>query len=265
MGEVGDNAELCRTSLTVFLGGAGMSGAYPAEFVTLLQEAGICNPVAGNFPGMWGVADNKSIFDMLADAASVPFANSPWSDNPGAPVEVPPRSANEWINMELERALGLSDTRDRLQATRHRQGADYNLASANIGRGAPRNEDTFNIIGYSWGAVVAARMALFYASAGVEVDFVGLVGAPVNTSLLSSVRRVSLIKKVSVQNLSAQWDPIYAGMTDAEIIAAAPLLMAQMAWSSEGSGHFYYSGSGTAVGRQRKRALIVALMSDGLK
>ena len=265
MGDVGDNTALCRTSLTVFLGGAGMSGAYPAEFVTLPQEAGICNPVAGNFPGMWGVADQKSVLDMLADAVSVPFANSPWSDDPGEPVEVPPRSVNEWINMELERAMGLSDTRDRLQATRHRQGADYNLASANIGRSAPRNEDTFNIIGYSWGAVVAARMALFYASEGVEVDFLGLVGAPVNNSLLSSVRRVSLIKKISIQNLTAQSDPIYAGMSDAEIIAASPLLLGQMLWSTEGSGHFYYSNAGTAESLSRKRRLIVQLIADGLK
>jgi pimeloyl-ACP methyl ester carboxylesterase len=265
VGEVGDTTQLCGTSLTVFLGGAGMSGSYPAEFVSVLQEAGICNPVAGNFPGMWGVADEKVILDMLADAVSVPFANSPWSDDPGRREEVVPPSVNEWMNMELEGLLGLSDTRDRLEARRHRQGADYNLASANISRAAPRNEDTFNIIGYSWGAVVAARMALFYASAGVEVDFLGLVGAPVNTSLLSAVRRVSLIKKVSVQNLSAQWDPIYAGMTDAEIIAASPLLIAQMVWSSEGSGHFYYSNAGTTESRMRKRRLIAQLIADGLK
>ncbi|MGL5010948.1 MAG: hypothetical protein ACRC6I_13790, partial [Paracoccaceae bacterium] len=145
------------------------------------------------------------------------------------------------------------------------QNRDYSLASANIGSAAPRNEDTFNIIGYSWGAIVAARMALFYDSVGIEVDFLGLVGAPVNTSLLSAVRGKSLIKKVSVQNLTDQGDPIYAGMSDAAIVASAPKLIGQMLQGGEGHGHFYYSGSGTATSRQRKRALIVKLIADGLQ
>jgi pimeloyl-ACP methyl ester carboxylesterase len=265
VGDVGDNTALCRTSLTVFLGGAGMSGAYKAEFVTLLQEAGVCRPVAGNYAGMWGVADTRGILDMLADAASVPFSNSPWDKDPGRRVLNEPSSVMEWFHMELERELGHSDTRDRLEWEARTQNRDYSLASANIGTAAPRNEDTFNIIGYSWGAIVAARMALFYDSVGIQVDFLGLVGAPVNTSLLSEVQRKPLIKKVSVQNLSAQSDPIYAGMNDAEIIASAPRLIWQMSKGGEGHGHFHYSGSGTAVSRQRKRTLIVALMADGLK
>lgn len=264
-GDVGDTAALCRTSLTVFLGGAGMSGGYKGEFVTLLQEAGVCRPVAGNYAGMWGIADERGILDMLADAASVPFSNSPGRDDPGRRVLNEPSTVTEWLNMELERELGLSDTRDRLEHQTRTQNRDYSLASANIGSAAPRNEDTFNIIGYSWGAIVAARMALFYASVGIEVDFLGLVGAPVNASLLSEVQSKSLIKKVSIQNLTAQGDPIYAGMNDVDIIASAPRLIGQMMQGGEGHGHFYYSGSGTAVSRQRKRALIVALMADGLK
>jgi hypothetical protein len=266
VGEMGDNTALCRTSLTVFLGGAGMSGSYKQEFVELLEEADVCRPVAGNYAGLWGVVDEVVILDMLADAVSVPFSNSPWSDDPGRDIVGVPNNFNEWLNMELERELGLSDTRDRLEwRARSQTRSDYTLQSANIGLPAPRAEDTFNIIGYSWGAIVAARMALFYASAGVEVDFLGLVGAPVNESLLSAVRSKSLIKKVSVQNLFAQGDPIFAGMDDAMIVVTAPILIAQMLKGGEGHGHFYYSGSGTQVSRQRKRALIQQLMADGLK
>lgn len=267
MGEVGDATELCRTSLTVFLGGAGMSGDYKAEFVMLLEEAGICRPVAGNYAGMWGIADEKGIFDMLADAVSVPFSNSPWSamENPMRDRVGVPNSTNEWLNMELERALGLSDTEDRLDyRARSQTKSDYTLQSANIGLPAPRAEDRFNIIGYSWGAIVAARMALFYASVGVEVDFLGLVGAPVNASLLSKVRTNGLIKTVSVQNLFAQGDPIFSGMDDAMILVTAPILIGQMFPATEARGHFYYSGSGSQASMQRKRSLIAALMQDGL-
>jgi pimeloyl-ACP methyl ester carboxylesterase len=266
VGEVGDATQLCRSSLTVFLGGAGMSGAYKGEFVELLEEAGVCRPVAGNYAGLWGVADERGILDMLADAASVPFSNSPGGNDPGRDIVGVPNNLNEWLNMELEREMGLSDTRDRLEwRARSQTGSDYTLSSANIGSPAPRAEDTFNIIGYSWGAIVAARMALFYDSAGVEVDFLGLVGAPINMSLLSAVRGAGLIKKVSVKNLTAQSDPIYAGMSDAAIVMSAPRLIWQMSKGGEGHGHFYYSGAGTAVSRQRKRQLIASLMADGLK
>lgn len=46
--------------LTVFLGGAGMNGAYQVDMVESLRLVGIKNPVFGNYSGWFKGLDQKT-------------------------------------------------------------------------------------------------------------------------------------------------------------------------------------------------------------
>lgn len=263
--DAGTFAASCGQSLTVFLGGAGMRGGYNEEFMQVFREADICRPVYGNYAGLWGIADNRGILDMLADAVSVPFGNQP-SAQPVGRAHSEGRGVWDGFNMELESLLGLTDTRDRLDwEARNQTEYNYTLSGVGVAYPAPPQPDRFNLIGYSWGAAVAARVALFYAASGVEVDFLGLIGAPINASLLAAVRGSSYIKTVAVVDLTQHGDAIYAGMSDASLIYHVPRIAGQMLVSPAGTGHFYYSDSGTVEALTRKRRLVVDLMAQGLE
>lgn len=56
--------------LTVFLGGAGMNGAYQVDMVESLRLVGIKNPVFGNYSGWFKGLDQKipASLDTLGDA-----------------------------------------------------------------------------------------------------------------------------------------------------------------------------------------------------
>lgn len=253
----------CGTSLTLFLGGAGMAGNYNNEMMRVLREAGICNPQYGNYAGMMGIADGQGILDMLADAVSVPFNNQPV--DPDAVTMGPVPSLEEMVQMQIEDAMGITDTRDRLNwQHENRQHYSYTMNGVGAPFPVPQNEDRFNIIGYSWGAAVAARLALHYAGLGKEIDFLALVGAPINASLLNAVDTNGQIKKTTIFNLTGQGDPIYAGMSDAELVVGVPQLIWQM-FTPGDNGHFYFSGSGSQESLGRKRYLITHLMGNGLE
>lgn len=263
--DAGAFAASCGQSLTVFLGGAGMRGGYNEEFMQVLREASICRPVYGNYAGLWGIADNRGMLDMLADAVSVPFGNQP-SAQPVGRAHSEGRGVWDAFNLERDALLGLTDTRDRLDwEARNQTEYSYTLTGVGVAYPAPPQRDRFNLIGYSWGAAVAARVALFYAASGVEVDFLGLIGAPINASLLAEVRSSSYIKTVAVVELTQYGDAIYAGMSDASLIYHVPRLVEQMVISPAGTGHFYYSDSGTLESLTRKRRLIVHLIAEGLE
>lgn len=259
MSEVDRIVKTCDRSLTVFLGGAGMDGSYNEEFMKVFREAGICNPVYGNFSGMgWtdgGVAGVREV-DMAGDAASVivfneatisrwhyVFDGSGWWYNDT-------RREDQWVR------LNGSPPHMRMAV-----GGNYSLSAAGISTPVPRDEDRFNIVGYSWGAVVACLMARYYALNNHEIDYLGLVGAPVNKSLIDFISNMPQIKKVDIVNLTDRGDPLYAGMSDSEILAAIPELLYQFV---TGSGHFYYSGTNTSESILRKRQLVSRLMSGGL-
>jgi pimeloyl-ACP methyl ester carboxylesterase len=120
----------------------------------------------------------------------------------------------------------------------------------------------FNLIGYSYGTIIAAVKALSYANVYQgTIDHVVLVGAPIEASLLNELRSNRRIKKVIVVDLTAQGDPIYAGMTDWEIVTNAPELFGQM---MSNSGHFWYAPA-TADGAKRRRELAKYLFDQGLR
>lgn len=105
---------------------------------------------------------------------------------------------------------------------------DYSLRAIGVSEQILSRAATFNSIGYSWGGVIAALSARYHALAGDEVDKLALVGPPIEQSLMDWVKSMPNIKNVIVVNLSEQGDPIYAGMSDMELISAVPTLFSQM-------------------------------------
>lgn len=71
------------------------------------------------------------------------------------------------------------------------------------------------------------------------------------------------IKNVIILDLKQYGDPIYAGMSDIEIIQAVPTLASQMQ-KNQGEGHFYYALN-NATGRSRRLSLATQLARHGLR
>jgi len=128
--------------------------------------------------------------------------------------------------------------------------------------------DQFNLIGYSYGATLAANIALDYADAGGNVDHVILIGAPIGSSLLASLREHENVARVVVEDLAHFGDKVRAGQTDAAfwgaLIQMGPdLLFNESVYDADdpAAGHFYYSEPGP-IGTERRRELVERLV-DG--
>ncbi|MGT2432846.1 hypothetical protein ACU4GI_06195 [Cupriavidus basilensis] len=98
----------------------------------------------------------------------------------------------------------------------------------------------FNLIGYSYGSLLAAQTAWSYARAGHVIDHLVLVGSPIETGFLAHLRSHENIRKTVVIDLKQLGDPIYAGMPWRELVESAPMLNMQML-AGKGEGHFYYA------------------------
>jgi len=121
--------------------------------------------------------------------------------------------------------------------------------------------EQFNLLGYSYGSVAASQVALHYADGGTPIDNLVLLGTPLGNSLLHQLRASPNIRRVHVIDLSAQGDPIHAGMSRPELLLSVPTLVQQM---PSFSGHFHYSAPG-AEGRARRDALADFLHGQGLR
>ena len=119
----------------------------------------------------------------------------------------------------------------------------------------------FNLIGYSYGSVVAAQLAAKYARQGTVVDHLVLIGSPISQSFLGMLRDIAAIRKVVVIDLNEHGDPIYAGMSVSELFMELPLLASQM---PESEGHFYYAEP-SEVGNERRRKLAAELYRVGVR
>jgi hypothetical protein len=119
----------------------------------------------------------------------------------------------------------------------------------------------FNLIGYSYGSVAAAQVAINYAEAGTKVDNLVLIGSPISKEFLNDLRSTQNIRNVLIVDLTERGDPIYAGMTRGELMMATPSLVRQMAGST---GHFYFAPS-TPEGQRRRDALADSLYSKGIR
>ncbi|MGL6156400.1 MAG: thioesterase domain-containing protein [Ralstonia mannitolilytica] len=121
----------------------------------------------------------------------------------------------------------------------------------------------FNLVGYSYGSLLAAQTAWSYARNGHRVDHLVLIGSPIDGSFLRDLKGHRLIGKVTVINLNQHGDPICAGMTQTELMEAAPLLGKQF-MGGKGEGHFYYAHV-VKDSPQRWAALAKLVAAEGLQ
>lgn len=264
--------------LTIFLGGAGMVGAYNEDMITALKEAGISNAVHGNYSSLIRGMDQyvSDTLDMLSDASAVVFYNQ--DDNDSVVLEygqlpqcdyseeyterkylfgtVTVKQYDEVVCTPSSDLLAMRISRD-IEAVK---ATEFPLSAIGIEQPLP-STGQFNIIGYSWGAVIAARTAIYHARRGVKVDHLVLIGAPINKSLKDAVNSHPNIGLTTIIDLQDKGDPIYAGITDEELMRSTVELGRQMI---SGGGHFYYSGD-NEEGKQRRRLLAQDLNIIGLR
>lgn len=98
----------------------------------------------------------------------------------------------------------------------------------------------FNLIGYSYGSMLAAQTAKSYANLGHLIDHLVLIGSPIDSDFLAMLKNHKNIKKVSIINLIQYGDPIYAGMPFSVLAIHSGELGMQMI-NGKGEGHFYYA------------------------
>jgi pimeloyl-ACP methyl ester carboxylesterase len=108
-----------------------------------------------------------------------------------------------------------------------------------IESGMDQPSEQFNLVGYSYGSLLAAQTANYYAKNGIKVDNLVLIGSPIERDFLFRLRAYRNIGKVTVIDLREHGDPIYAGMSLAELTAGVPQLATDML-ANKGEGHFYY-------------------------
>lgn len=117
---------------------------------------------------------------------------------------------------------------------------------------APRN-----LVGYSFGSLVAAQSAL----ALDRVENLVLLASPISGSFLEKVKDSGKIQAVHVLDLTERRDPIRAGMKQSELLASVPVLARQYTGMR---GHFWYAKPGPE-GRARRRELALRLKKLGLR
>ncbi|WP_224055630.1 SpvB/TcaC N-terminal domain-containing protein [Vibrio penaeicida] len=138
---------------------------------------------------------------------------------------------------------------------------EYSRMQGKIELSLPEGEQ-LNFVGYSHGSVVAAQTALTIASSSEQkVDNVVLIGAPINQDLVDALNNHENIGNIHIIDLIGQGDPIYAGMSDYELIKSVPTLIEQM---SQQDGHFYYAPSGEE-GNSRRQQLAREIKEFGLE
>jgi len=140
-------------------------------------------------------------------------------------------------------------------------GREYDPRFPMLLRAYPNSHKQFNLIGYSYGSLIAAQLAVKYARHGSIVNYLVLIGSPISQYFLNLVKNMKTIKKVIVINLDKYGDPIYAGMDTSELITGSVTLINQMV---EREGHFYYAKKGTK-GNERRKALAENLYKSGLR
>lgn len=141
---------------------------------------------------------------------------------------------------------------------RYRDDGEWTITS-----GMAPEAPQFNLIGYSYGSLLAAQTAWSYARAGHVIDHLVLVGSPIDKDFLTDLQQHKSIRKVVIIDLTRFGDPIYAGMPWADLVACAPQLARQMV-AGRGEGHFYYAHV-VADSEQRWAALAQRLASEGLR
>ena len=100
--------------------------------------------------------------------------------------------------------------------------------------------EQFNLIGYSYGSLLAAQTANFYAKNGIIVNNLVLIASPIDGNFLQSLRCIKNIKKVTILNIKG--DDIYAGISQIDLMK--PLVIKKLGedmGAYSGQGHFYFA------------------------
>lgn len=126
--------------------------------------------------------------------------------------------------------------------------------------------EQFNLIGYSYGSLMAAHTAHVYASNGHIIDHLVLIGSPIDRDFLTHLQASKNIKKLIIINLTQYGDPIFAGMSQWRLFLAKSTLEKQndASGTTQGIGHFYYRPA-SEEGRARRRQLAKYLVEQGLR
>jgi hypothetical protein len=126
--------------------------------------------------------------------------------------------------------------------------------------------DQFNLIGYSYGSLMAAHTAMAYSRFHHIVDHLVLIASPISKDFLGKLQNNGNIRRVIVLNLTHHGDPIYAGMPLWKLWLSKGQLEDENKLSQDiaGFGHFYYRPN-TRLGRQRRRELAKYLYEQGLR
>lgn len=125
----------------------------------------------------------------------------------------------------------------------------------------------FNMIGYSYGSLLAAQTANFYAHNGHIVDHLVLVGSPIDRQFLAYLKSHRNIRTVIIKDLLEHGDPIFAGLSKPRLMLSIGKLGRQMLKTDEtgeGYGHFYYAGT-SKESKRRRRELARLIYRQGLK
>ena len=141
---------------------------------------------------------------------------------------------------------------------------DWSWSSLGLSEPCLGDSEQVNLIGYSWGSLVAAQTATYYAGKGVYIDNLVLVGSPISNKFLMELKENPNIGKVVIKYLDFNGDPIYAGMTTGELMQAMPTLSTQFINVDKGEGHFYYNPN-SEEGRKRCLQLAEDLFEEGLR
>lgn len=121
----------------------------------------------------------------------------------------------------------------------------------------------FNLIGYSYGSLLAAQTANWYAKQAHVVDHLVLIGSPIDAEFLMHLRHAGSIRKVVVVDLADFGDPIHAGISQFDLMKALPEIQSQKQ-RNQGDGHFYYAHL-VRGSNLRWAALASRLFKEGLR
>ncbi len=141
---------------------------------------------------------------------------------------------------------------------RYRDDSEWTIASG-MTNAAPQ----FNLIGYSYGSLLAAQTAHCYARQAHVVDHIVLIASPIDRDFLGDLRRHSCIKKVVVVDLTEFGDPIHAGISQFDLVRGA-LEVQEQKDRKQGEGHFYYAHV-VPESKLRWAALAKKLFAEGLR
>jgi hypothetical protein len=253
----GDTKHPAPKGLTVYLGGAGMDGEYIIDQIRVFRgKPYLMNVEAGKFT--FGTIGDVAILLRYLDRHKT-------SDLP--PIKELKKAVLPVIKKLWERRNDSLTSYVKIPSGRYE--VDWSLKEIGVRQSMP-SRGQFNLIGYSFGSLIAAQSAIYYADKGKTVNHLVLIGSPISKSFLEELKNHKNIGKVIIRNLKQYGDPIYAGMPKSELTenfdTITKLITQFVSCDGEetGKGHFYYA-PGDKRGQTRRAELAADIYKEGLR